>query len=122
MNLEILRDFCLKLPGVEEALPFGPEVLVFKVMGKIFALANIDNFQSVNLKCNPSVALALRETYQAVLPGYHMNKKHWNTILINSDVSDANLLAWTKDSYQLVVEKLSQKEQKILQSSQEMSA
>ncbi|HAI76151.1 MAG TPA: MmcQ-like protein [Microscillaceae bacterium] len=122
MNLEIFRDFCLSLPRVEETLPFGPEVLVFKIMGKIFALANIDDFQSVNLKCEPSIALELRDTYQAVLPGYHMNKKHWNTILINSDVNDTNLLAWTKDSYQLVVANLSLKEQKILQQSQESCA
>lgn len=104
MNIEELRDFCLNLPLVEEKFPFDEETLAFYIGGKIFCLANITEFRKLNVKCNPDLALELRATYQAVLPGYHMNKKHWNTILINEDVNDHLIKEWIKDSYHLVIQ------------------
>jgi len=106
MNIEDFRDYCLAKPGVTEQTPFGPETLVFKVGGKIFALTDIDTFASVNLKCAPAHALELREAFDFVWPGYHMNKQHWNTVLIGTGVSDAQLRTWTDESYQLVLASL----------------
>ena len=103
MDIESFRDYCLAKPGVTEGIPFDSVTLVFKVMGKIFALTNINDFQSVNLKCDPEYAIELRERYQAVNPGYHMNKKHWNTVMNNKDVSDEFLLKMIDQSYDLVV-------------------
>ena len=88
MNIEEYRTYCLSKKGVTEGFPFGGETLVFKVMGKMFALTDVDGFESVNLKCDPERALELRSSYEAVNPGYHMNKKHWNTISNNADVDD----------------------------------
>jgi predicted DNA-binding protein (MmcQ/YjbR family) len=102
MNVEQFRTYCLSKSGVEEGLPFGPDVLVFKVMGKIFALCPLDPFDSVNLKCDPEHAIALREQYSEVIPGYHMNKKHWNTIQLDGRISDKLLREWTDHSYELV--------------------
>ena len=90
-------------------MPFDDRVLVMKVGGKIFALFDVDAFQSINLKCNPDLALELREKYQAVQPGYHMNKRHWNTVTVNSDVGDELIREWTKGSYALIVASLSKK-------------
>lgn len=109
MNLEYLREYCLKKPGVEESLPFGQETLVFKVMGKLFLLTNLESFGSVNLKCTPELATELRERYPAVKPGYHMNKKHWNTILIDGSINDEKILDWVDLSYRLVVDNLPKK-------------
>ena len=106
MNIEELRDYCLSLPFVEEKFPFDQETIAFYIGGKIFCLANITEFKKLNVKCNPEIALELRETYQAVLPGYHMNKKHWNTIMVNEDVNDNLIKTWIKDSYQLVIQTL----------------
>lgn len=104
MNIEELRDYCITKPFVEEGLPFGPNVLVFKVMGKMFALVGLDNDPlSVNLKCDPENAIALREEYPCVLPGYHMSKTNWNTIIIDNSVSDKLLMQWIDDSYNLVL-------------------
>jgi len=103
MHIEDFRDYCLAKPGVSEHTPFGPETLVFKVGGKLFALTDIDTFASVNLKCDPARAQELREAFDYVLPGYHMNKRHWNTVRLGTGVTDAQLRAWTDDSYQLVV-------------------
>ncbi|MFD1467059.1 MmcQ/YjbR family DNA-binding protein [Hymenobacter caeli] len=102
MHIEDFRDHCLGLPGATEETPFGPETLVFKVGGKIFALTDIDTFASVNLKCDPARALELREAFDFVRPGFHMNKKHWNTVLVGPGAADAQLRAWTADSYDLV--------------------
>lgn len=102
MNIEDFRDFCLLKAGVTEETPFGPETLVFKVGGKVFALTDIDTFGSINLKCNPERAAELREQYDYVLPGYHMNKKHWNTVLVGTGVSDHQLHEWIDHSYDLV--------------------
>lgn len=110
MNLEDYRAYCLQKKGVEEGLPFDQNTLVFKVMGKLFALTDIDQFESVNLKCDPEHAVALREEYDgSIVPGYHMNKKHWNTVKVNAGVSDELLLQLTDDSYHLVVKGLTKK-------------
>ncbi|MBL7943070.1 MAG: MmcQ/YjbR family DNA-binding protein [Flavobacteriales bacterium] len=102
MNIEEFRLYCLSKPGVEEGLPFGPDVLVFKVGGKMFALCPLEPFDSINLKCDPELAIQLREQYPAVQPGYHMNKKHWNTIMLGDGLADAILKEWIDHSYQLV--------------------
>lgn len=112
MNLESFRQYCLQLPAVTEGMPFGPEVLVFKVAGKIFALADTELFASVNLKCDPEMAIDLRERHPAVQPGYHMNKKHWNTILMDGTIADKLLLEWTQHSYQLIYKSLTGKQLK----------
>lgn len=103
MNIEELRKFCLSLPLVEEKFPFDQETLVFYIAGKMFCLTNITEFDAVNVKCDPDTALELRATYHAVLPGYHMNKKHWNTVKVNEDVKDQMIYQWIKDSYNLVI-------------------
>lgn len=109
MNIEEYRDFCMAKRGVTEGFPFDENTLVFKVMGKMFALANVDQFVSVNLKCDPDDAIDLRERYHAVKPGYHMSKVHWNTILIDADVTDEQIYGWINDSYNLVVKSLTKK-------------
>ena len=106
MNIETYREYCLSLKETSESMPFDDKTLVFKVMGKMFALTGIESFKSINLKCDPEKAIELREKYTSVLPGYHMNKKHWNTVLVNEELSDKQILELTKDSYDLVVAKL----------------
>ena len=104
MNIETFRAYCLAKKGVTEELPFGPTTLVFKVMGKMFALTGLDSVEfSINLKCDPEKAIELREEYACVLPGYHMNKKHWNTILVNGSVSDQIVFQWIDHSYALII-------------------
>ena len=102
MNIEELREYCLSLPGASEDFPFDETTLAFKVGGKIFVLTDLDGPLSVNLKCNPEKAIELREHYPSVKPGYHMNKKHWNTITIDGSVNDEMLKSWISDSYELV--------------------
>lgn len=109
MNIEEFRAYCLEKKGTSESMPFGNDTLVFKVMDKMFALADISLFESINLKCDPEQALLLRERYKAVRPGYHMNKKHWNTILMDNTIPDTLLKKWIDDSYNLVVQKLPKK-------------
>jgi predicted DNA-binding protein (MmcQ/YjbR family) len=109
MNIEQFRDFCIALPGVTEEFPFGEETLVYKVMGKMFALTNLDSFESINLKCDPEIAVELRERYEGVTPGYHMNKKHWNTVDVHAGISNKLIYEWIKDSYNLVVNSLPKK-------------
>jgi len=104
-----LRDYCLSFPYVEECLPFGPENLVFKVGGKMFLLVGIDHYFRFNVKCDPDRAEELRAQYAGVEPGYHMSKKHWNTILLQSDVSNSLMKEWIKDSYDLVFASLPKK-------------
>lgn len=117
MNTEAFRSYCLAKKGVTEEYPFGEDVMVMKVMGKMFALTDVKFFESINLKCDPEEAIELRERYPAVLPGYHMNKKHWNTILMDGSVSDKLVTQWIDKSYQLVVISLPQKVQKSLSES-----
>ena len=112
MNIESFRTYCLIKKGVTEEFPFDEETLALKVMGKIFALTNINGFSSINLKCDPENAIELREKYAAVQPGYHMSKKHWNTVLIDGSVPDKLLRQWIDESYHLVVSGLT-KTQKI---------
>ncbi len=114
MNVEEFRDYCLSKPGVTESFPFDEKVLVFKVMGKIFALADIDDFQSINLKCNPELAVTLREEYPEVLPGYHMNKKHWNTIGTLGTIRASQFREWIDHSYDLIVRSLPKTKQESL--------
>jgi predicted DNA-binding protein (MmcQ/YjbR family) len=109
MTLETYCSFCLSLPHVTEAFPFDHNTLVFKVGGKIFALLDVENFEGVNLKCEPEEAINLRESYVAITGGYHMNKKHWNTVKLNIDVDDKLLLELTQKSYQLVYSGLTKK-------------
>lgn len=111
MNIESFRNYCLSLPGVEESFPFGEDTLVLKVMGKMFALASLSNpYFWVNLKCDPDRAITLREEYESIIPGYHMNKKHWNTINFEfGELSDDLVVELTQHSYDLVVSKLAKK-------------
>lgn len=106
MNIETLRDYCLSKPAVEETVPFGPDTLVYKTSGKIFLLVGLDEIElRFNVKCDPEKALELREIFPCVLPGYHMNKKHWNTIVVDGSVSDKQLREWIDHSYELVAKK-----------------
>ena len=116
MDLDDIREYCLSKPASEEALPFGPDVLVFKVAGKVFLLLPLDSEDlQFNAKCDPEEAEELRERYPSVQPGYHMNKKHWNTITVDGSVSSALLKKWIDDSYELVVKSLPVKVRETLQ-------
>jgi predicted DNA-binding protein (MmcQ/YjbR family) len=107
VNLEGFREYCLSKLGASEGAPFGETVLVFKVGGKIFALASLDDVPArANLKCDPDLALELRDRYEQVRPGYHMNKKHWNTIEIEAGIPDAEIRKMIDHSYNLVAKKL----------------
>src|SRR5438552_14681455 len=107
MNLEQFREYCLNKPCTTEGTPFGPDVLVFKVGGKMFALASLDEIPTtVNLKCDPDLALELRDRYEQVRPGYHMSKKHWNTIEIEAGIPAVELRRMIDHSYDLVVKSL----------------
>ena len=97
-----VRGWCLARPGADEAFPFGPEAAVFRVMGKMFALLG-DDPPRLSLKCDPGVAEALRAAYPAVTPGYHLSKRHWNTVLLDGSVPAEDLRGWIDDSYDLVV-------------------
>lgn len=115
MNIETLQEYCLSKKAVEETLPFGPDVLVYKVAGKVFLLCPLDSEQfQFNVKCDPDLAIELRDQYTSVLPGYHMNKKHWNTIIGDGSVPDKILKQWIDHSYQLVFDSLSRKEKERL--------
>ena len=103
MNIETLREYCISKKNVTESFPFGDDTLVFKAAGRIFVLANLDGDLSINLKCDPELAIELRERYSSVIPGYHMNKKHWNTIILDGTVPDKELFSWIDHSYELVM-------------------
>jgi len=110
MHIEEIRDYCLSLTFVTEETPFGPDILVFRVGGKIFLLVGLDQIEDLrfNVKCDPEYAVELRQQYeQTVLPGYHMNKKHWNTVYCNRELSDTKLKEFIKDSYDLIYSSLS---------------
>ena len=107
MDLAEFREYCLTKPSATEGTPFGPDVLVFKVSGKMFALAALEEVPTtVNLKCDPDLALDLRDRYEQVRPGYHMNKKHWNTVEIGSGIPATELRRMIDHSYDLVVKNL----------------
>lgn len=110
MNIEEFREYCLSKKGVEETFPFGEETLVFKVLGKMFALTGLDGeLFTANLKCDPDRAIELREHYPQVRPGYHMNKKHWNTVEFETGLNDELLIDLIDHSYELVVQKMPKK-------------
>lgn len=102
MDIVSIREYCIAKTGSTESFPFGDDTLVFKVAGKIFALVNLDGELSINLKCEPALAIELRERHEAVTPGYHMNKKHWNTVNINGTVPDKEIFEWIDHSYNLI--------------------
>ena len=112
MDVETLREYCLAKKAVEESFPFGETTLVFKVMGKIFLLTGLDSpILQFNVKCDPEKAIEWREQYAAVQPGYHMNKKHWNTVTADGSIPSRILREMIDDSYQLIVKSLSKKDQ-----------
>jgi predicted DNA-binding protein (MmcQ/YjbR family) len=109
MSLEEIRTHCLAKTGVTEEFPFDNQTLVFKVFGKLFLLTNVDNPVSMNLKCDPELAVELREKYDTIIPGYHMNKKHWNTVFVKGAYSGKELFSWIDHSYDLVFQSLPSK-------------
>ncbi|BCU76461.1 MmcQ/YjbR family DNA-binding protein [Luteolibacter sp. LG18] len=110
MDLPDVIAHCLSKPGVEETTPFGPDVLVYKVGGKMFALTVPDDFPArVNLKCDPERAVELRDEYESVIPGYHMNKRHWNTVILNGALPPKLVRELIDHSYDLVVASLPKK-------------
>jgi predicted DNA-binding protein (MmcQ/YjbR family) len=111
MNIEQLREYCIAKKSVTEEFPFDNDTLVFKVAGKMFALTSLEKATSVNLKGDPEQNIEWRQQYQAVNPGYHMSKIHWNTVTFNEDVSDKELLNMVDISYELVVKSLPKKVQ-----------
>ncbi|MDH5398183.1 MAG: MmcQ/YjbR family DNA-binding protein [Cyclobacteriaceae bacterium] len=115
MNVENYRDYCLAKPGVTEGFPFDEKTLVFKVMGKMYALADIDVFTSFNVKCDPERAILLREQYPEVMPGYHMNKQHWNTVRVDGALPDKLLFSFIDHSYDLICAGLGKKEKEELE-------
>ena len=103
MDIESLREYCLSKPNAKETLPFGPDTLVYKVYDKIFLITGLnEEHLSFNVKCDPEIAIELREHHPCVLPGWHMNKKHWNTIVIDGSVSVKLVKEWIDHSYELV--------------------
>ena len=115
MNIEEFRDFCLAKKGVEETFPFDEVTLVFKVMGKMFALTGLAREEfTVNLKCDPDYALELRELYEEVQPGFHMSKKHWNTVHFEGMLENKLLMELINHSYDLVVSKLKKADREFL--------
>lgn len=116
MHVEILREYCLSKKMATEDFPFDEDTLVFKIAGKMFALTSLSKPMSVNLKSDPEIALELRETYPAVTPGWHMNKKHWNTVQFDGSIPDNLIKQWIDHSYDCVVAGLSKKIQNELRS------
>lgn len=109
MDIEDIRNYCLQKLGVTEELPFDEDTPVYKVMGKIFLISNLTPPSSINIKCDPERAIELRERFDAVTPGYHMNKTHWNTIQLNGSISPNIIRELIDHSYDLVLNKLSKK-------------
>jgi len=104
--MESVREYWISEPGAEETLPFGPDTLVYKVNGKVFLLTGLDSEDlRFNVKCDPDKAIELRDEYSCVLPGFHMNKKHWNIVVVDGSVSNALLKEWIDHSYTLVASK-----------------
>ncbi|HPB26563.1 MAG TPA: MmcQ/YjbR family DNA-binding protein [Bacteroidales bacterium] len=114
MNIEDVREYCLSKKGVTESFPFDATTLVFKVLGRIFLLTDLESEFSINIKCNPDLAVELRERYDCVEPGYHMNKTCWNTVLIDGSIPDSELYRWINHSYEEVVKKLTKKQKELL--------
>jgi len=116
MDIETFRNYCLSKKGVSESFPFDETTLVFKVLNKVFALTSISKKPfAVNLKCNPEKAINLRELYSQITPGYHMNKKHWNTVIFENSLPTELLKGMIDDSYTLVIAKMTKKEKTLLE-------
>lgn len=116
MNFQSLRHYCLQQKGAFEDFPFGPDTHVMKVANKMFALVSVKNeIPSISLKCDPIRSDVLRDTYEAVKPGYHLNKKHWNTVTIDGSISDEEIQSYIDHSYALVVQSLRKSEREQLQ-------
>jgi predicted DNA-binding protein (MmcQ/YjbR family) len=115
MDIQQLYDFCLSKKNVTEHFPFDEDTLVFKVGGKMFCLTSLKEWENgnakINVKCNPERAIQLREEYEAVNPGYHMSKVHWNTVSFHSDASDVEVCKWISDSYDIIFNSLTKKQQ-----------
>ena len=104
MNIEEITEYCSSKKGVTQEFPFDEETLVLKVMSKMFLLASLEKIQlQINIKCSPEEAVELREKYEAVIPAYHMNKQHWNTVIIDNSIPPKNILSWIDNSYNLIV-------------------
>jgi predicted DNA-binding protein (MmcQ/YjbR family) len=115
MGPQELRDHCLTYPGSSETFPFGPETSVFKVAGKIFAISRLAGDPlEISLKCEPALAEQLREAHPAIRPGYHLNKRHWNTVTLDGSVGDEMLMNMIEDSYDLIVSRLPQARRRAL--------
>ena len=118
MNLETYYEYCLSKKGVTEHFPFDEDTLVFKVGGKMFCLTSLKGWEAenpfLNLKCEPERAIELREQYEAIQPGYHMSKVHWNSVYVKGDVANKMLVELINDSYDLVFESLSKKDKESL--------
>ena len=115
MTPDALKAACLELNGAEETFPFNPETSVFKVGGKVFALTALENRPlQVSLKCDPELAIQLREAYPAIVGGWHLNKRHWNTVTVDDSVPEALLLEMIEDSYDLIVTQLPRRQQLLL--------
>ena len=109
MNLNGFQKYCRSFKGVTEEFPFDETTLVYKVKGKMFALADINTFEMISVKCDPDDALVIREAFDSVIPGYYLNKNHWNSIKMDGKIADKQLKKWIKDSYHLVVKGLPKK-------------
>ncbi len=109
MTLETFRDYCLSLKGTTESLPFDNKTLVFKVVNKIFAFGDMENLESIALKCDPEKAIELRAQYGCVQPGWHLNKKHWNSVFLNGELDDKSVKALILHSYECVIKGLPKK-------------
>jgi predicted DNA-binding protein (MmcQ/YjbR family) len=115
MDLPDVIAHCLSLPGAEETTPFGPEALVYKVSGKMFAVTVPEDFPArINLKCDPERAIELRDEHKAIKPGWHMNKKHWNTVILDGSLPPKLIRELVEHSYQLVVDALPKKAREAL--------
>jgi predicted DNA-binding protein (MmcQ/YjbR family) len=111
MNIEEVREYCISKKGVTESLPFGDDTLVFKVGNKMFALANLEGELRINLKNDPEKNVELREEFPSIIPGYHMNKVHWNTVIMNGSLSSTMVLELIDESYEIILKSLPKKTQ-----------
>lgn len=114
MDMETLHQYCMGKPGTEAGLPFGEDTLVFKAGNKIYLLADLKNGDRMNVKCDPERAIELREQYPEVLPGYHMNKTHWNTVILTGSLTYKQLTEMIDESYALIVASLPKKAREML--------
>jgi predicted DNA-binding protein (MmcQ/YjbR family) len=114
MNIEDLRDFCLSLKDVSESFPFNETALVFKVLGKMFCLTDLEGELAIIIKNEPEKIIQMQEEYPAVKPGYHMNKKHWNFVIIDGSIPDEQIKGWIVESYNLVIKGMPKKKQQEL--------